>query len=232
MRYIIVDDSDTDRMLLEAYASSDKSLQLQGSFEHPLEAAALINEYPPDLLFLDVEMPLVNGIEFLRSLKSPPLCIFITSHPDFAIEAFELYALDYILKPITELRLQHAITRAKTFLDIKQKALKYEHSIEQDTVIIHEGFETHRVLLSDILYLEALKDYTRIFTKKRTYITLGNLSRTLESFNIPLFARVHRSYAVNSRRIESFIENNIFIENTQIPIGKTYRSVVSELRKQ
>jgi len=231
MKYAIIDDDETDRMLIEAFAQSHKELQLQGNFGHPLEAVSFINTYAPDLIFLDIEMPVINGIDFLRSLKNPPLCIFITSHPEFAIEAFELFALDYILKPITEERFHSTIARAKSFLEIKQKALEYEHHIEQDIVVIHEGYETHRIPLSDILYLEALKDYTRIFTKSKSYITLGNLSRTLESFNIPTFTRVHRSYAVNSKHIESFVENNIRIKNTEIPVGKTYRSIVNELRK-
>lgn len=231
MKYAIVDDDETARLLIEAYAQPHKDLQLQGSFEHPLDAISFINNNQPDLLFLDIEMPLLNGIDFLRSLKKPPLCIFITSHPEFAIEAFELFALDYILKPITEDRLNTAIVRAKTFLDIQQKAVAYEHKIEQETIIIQEGYETHRVQLSDILYLEALKDYTRIFTKHKNYITLGNLSRILESFNVPSFTRVHRSYAVNSSLINSFTDNNISIQGTEIPVGKTYRSIVNEMRK-
>ncbi len=231
MKYTIVDDDETARLLIDAYARAHKDLQLHGSFEHPLEAVSFINNNQPDLLFLDIEMPLLNGIDFLRSLKKPPLCIFITSHPEFAIEAFELFALDYILKPITEERFNATIARAQAFLNIQQKAVAYEHKIEQETIIIQEGYETHRVQLSDILYLEALKDYTRIFTKHKNYITLGNLSRILEGFNIPAFTRVHRSYAVNSSHINSFADNNILIQDTEIPVGKTYRSIVNEMRK-
>lgn len=232
MNYIIIDDHETDRMLITALAQNYPDMHLLGSFEHALDAVSSLSVHSPDLLFLDIEMPFISGIDFLRTLQSPPVCIFITSHPDFAVEAFELFALDYILKPITEPRFDAAIARAKTFLDIKQKALQYEHHMEQDAIVVHEGYNTHRILLSDILYLEALKDYTRIFTKEKSYITLGNLSRTLEELNIPHFKRVHRSYAVNAHHLLSIIENNIRIEDKTIPIGKTYRSAVNELKKR
>lgn len=232
MKYLVIDDNETDRMLIAAFAQKHSDMQLSGSFEHPLEAAAHINGHPPDLLFLDIEMPFLNGVDFLRTLKSPPLCIFITGHPDFAIEAFELFALDYILKPITEVRFDAAVARAKTFFDIKRKAEKYEHHLEQDAIIVHEGYDTYRILLSDIVYLEALKDYTRIFTKEKSYVTLGNLSRTLEELNIPHFKRVHRSYVINARHLVSIVENNIMIEDRLIPVGKTYRNIVNELKKK
>lgn len=232
MNYIIIDDNETDRMLITALAQKHRDMHLGGSFEHALEAASSISVHPPDLLFLDIEMPFLNGIDFLRTLKNPPVCIFITSHPDFAVDAFELFALDYVLKPITEQRFDAAIARAKTFLDIKQKALRYEHHLELDAIVVHEGYNTHRILLSDIIYLEALKDYTRIFTREKSYITLGNLSRTLEEFNISHFKRVHRSYAINARHLLSIVENNIKIEDKTIPIGKTYRNAVNELKKK
>lgn len=231
MKYVIVDDNDTDRMLIEALAMKHTELALSGSFMNPLDAIGFIRDSPPDLLFLDVEMPIMNGVDFLRSMKHPPLCIFITSHPDFAVEAFELFALDYIVKPLTKERFDASITRVKSFFDIRRKALQYEHHLEQDVIVIQEGYETHRVLLSDIIYLEALKDYTRIFTREKSYITLGNLSRTLEDFNVPQFMRVHRSYAVNAKHIRSIVDQNVKMDHKLIPIGKTYKQAINELRK-
>lgn len=232
MKYVIVDDNDTDRMLIEALAMKHPTLALSGGFMNPLEAAGFIRDSAPDLLFLDVEMPLMNGVDFLRSMKHPPLCIFVTSHPDFAVEAFELFALDYIVKPLTQERFDASIARVKSFFDIRRKALQYEHHLEQDIIVIQEGYDTHRVRLSDIIYLEALKDYTRIFTKDKSYITLGNLSRTLEDFNVPQFRRVHRSYAVNARHISGIIDHSIKMDNKVIPIGKTYKHAINEMKKK
>lgn len=231
MKYSLVDDNDTDRMLLEAFAQQHPQLHLQGSFANPLEAISSINNHPPDLLFLDIEMPLLNGIDFLRSLSHPPVCVFISSHPEFAIDAFELFALDYILKPLTQQRFDSTVGRARAYLDIKEKADKYEHHIEEDSIVISEGYATHRIQISDILYLEALKDYTRIFTVTKNYVTLGNLSHSLLNLNIPQFRRVHRSYAVNARHIKSISDNNIIIHKKEIPIGKTYRNIISDLKK-
>lgn len=232
MKYVVVDDNEVDRLLIETYAHAHPELQLKGSFEHPLEAIEAVNQHPPDLLFLDIEMPMMNGVDFLRSLQHPPICVFITSHPEFALEAFELFALDYVLKPITEVRFNVAVNRAKNFFEIRQNALEYKHHIEQDTIVIQEGYETHRISISDILFLEALKDYTCIFTKHRRYVTLGNISRTIEGLNLPAFTRVHRSYAINTRHIDSIADNKIRILETEIPIGKTYRNIVNILRKQ
>jgi DNA-binding LytR/AlgR family response regulator len=139
--------------------------------------------------------------------------------------------LDYIVKPLTQQRFDAAVARARSFFDIRQRALQYEHYIDKDTVVVQEGYDTHKILLSDIVYLEALKDYTRIFTKKRSYVTLGNLSRTLESLSIQHFLRVHRSYAVNARQALSIVDNNIQLEDKMIPIGKTYRNIVNEIKK-
>ncbi|AEA44554.1 LytR/AlgR family response regulator transcription factor [Fluviicola taffensis] len=231
MRYTVIDDNEMDRMIIESFFKQHLDFELFGSFSDPIEAIHQLSNYPPDVLFLDIEMPNLNGIDFLRSLPKPPLCVFITSHPEFALDAFELFALDYILKPLTLDRFEAAVSRIKSFIDIREKALSYEHYLEDDTVIIQEGYNTHRILLSEILYLEALKDYTRIFTKNKSYITLGNISRILESFNTPQFKRVHRSFAINPRYINSIIENNILIGTNQIPIGKTYKSTVSEWKK-
>lgn len=218
-------------MVIESFFETHPDFELSGSFSDPVESIHQLINHPPDILFLDIEMPAINGIDFLRSLPNPPLCIFITSHPEFALDAFELFALDYILKPLTKDRFDTAVSRIESFIDIRKKALSYEHYLDNDSVIIQEGYDTHRILLSEILYMEALKDYTRIFTKNKSYITLGNISRILEGFNAPQFKRVHRSYAINPKYINSIIENNIYIGNNQIPIGKTYKSTVSEWKK-
>lgn len=231
MRYAIVDDNETDRLMIEALAAKHPELVLAAGFENPLDAVAFIRDSPPDLLFLDVEMPLMDGPAFLRTLASPPPCIFITSHPDYAVEAFELFAIDYILKPLKQERFDAAINRFLAYHTIKQKALQYEHLVEQDTITVHEGYDTHRIRLSDIIYLEALKDYTRIFTTTRSYITLGSLGTIVDSLNVNNIKRVHRSYAVHAGKIESILDNSVMIGKIAIPVGKTFRKELTAFRK-
>jgi len=231
MKYVIVDDNETDRLTIEALAGFHRDMKLMAAFEHPLEAAAFIRDNPPDLLFLDVEMPLMNGPDFLRTMANPPACIFITSHPDYAVEAFELLAIDYLLKPLRKERFDVAIERFKTWQGIRQNALRYEHLVAQDTIIIHEGYDAHKVLLSDITYLEALKDYTRIFTTTRSYITLGSIGVIIENLNVNNIKRVHRSYAVNAGKIASITESSLMIGNVSIPVGKTFKKDITAFRK-
>lgn len=232
MKYIVIDDSETDRMVIEAIAANYHDLECAASFANPLEAVSFIVAHKPDLLFLDIEMPLINGVDFLRSLKTPPLCVFITSHPEFAIDAFELFALDYILKPITPERFDAAFKRVKSYLNIQAKAMRYEHFIQKDTITIHEGYDTYRLPLSDITHLEALKDYTKIYTAQKNYIASGNIGTFVQSINVNQIIRVHRSYAVNSSKIDGFVENDIVIGDAKIPVGKTYKKAVNEIRKK
>ena len=232
MRYAIIDDNETDRLMIEALAAKHNNMLLAGSFAHPLEAVAFIRDHPPELLFLDVEMPVMNGPDFLRSIPHPPLCIFITSHPDYAVEAYELFAIDYLMKPLKQERFDASVARAEAYLAMQQKAENYALLVEQNTIVIHEGYNAHRVLLSDIIYLEALKDYTRIFTAGRSYMALGSLGSTLETLNVQHLKRVHRSYAVQVGKIRSITDHSLMVDDITIPVGKTYRKEVSAYRKE
>lgn len=217
--------------MIQALARQYPFLKMAGCFLNPLEAVAFIRDNPPDLLFLDVEMPVMNGTDFLRSLTNPPSCIFITSHPDYAVEAFDLFAIDYILKPVKKERFHRAITRMQDYAAIQEKALAYEHHVKSETMVIHEGYDTHKILLSDIIYMEALRDYTRIFTTNKTYITLGNLGTIVGSLNFCSIRRVHRSYAVHTDKIESILENSVVAGKITIPVGRTYRKDISDIKK-
>jgi len=232
MRYVIVDDNPTDQLMIQALARQYPFLKMAGCFLNPLEAVAFIRDNPPDLLFLDVEMPVMNGTDFLRSLTNPPSCIFITSHPNYAVEAFELFAIDYILKPIKKERFHRAIVRMQDYASIHEKVMQYEHHVKSETIVIQEGYDTHKILLSDIIYLEALRDYTRIFTANRTYITLGSLGNIVESLNVSNIRRVHRSYAVHAGKIESILENSLMIGKVEIPIGRTFRKDFTSFKKK
>jgi len=228
---LIIEDNYVDRRLLEGYVRSYPFFHLSGSFSHPLESMELLRNGSIVLLFSDIDMPGISGIEFFKTLPNPPLCIFVTVHPEFALDAFDVHAVDYVLKPIDPDRLDRAILRALDLLEIRAKALRYEHQVEKDSIMIKEGTSANRVNIADIIYLEALTNYTRVVTNVRKYITLQNLKKFLELLPAADFIRIHRSFAVSTHRIQSIDKNEIQVEEIRLPLGKTYRQQAKKILK-
>ena len=231
IRYIAIDDNPIDLLLLKEYAKAFPFLQHSGSFSTTAGGMAAAEELHPDLLFLDIEMPGMTGLEILRQLKSKiPLAVFITSHPEFALEGFELSALDYILKPLTAERFAHTARRIEEYWDMKQKAISYEVLFENESLTIKDGHSQIKLPQQDIIYLEAMQDYTKVVTEKKNYLTLTTLSGFMEKISNNNFLRVHRSYAVAINKIKELHANKLLCGNIEIPIGKTYRSVVTKIK--
>ncbi len=231
LRYIAVDDNPIDLLMLKEYAKEFPFLQQLGTYSTPADGLAAINELNPDLLFLDVEMPGSTGIELLKQVKEKvPVAVFITSHPEFAIEGFELSALDYIVKPLTEERFAATARRIEEYWAMKQKAEAYEVLFEAESLTIKEGHTQVKLPQSDIIYLEAMQDYTKVVTEKRNYLTLTTLTAFLEKLSDKKFMRVHRSYAVALGRIKELHAGKIICGNNEIPVGKTYRSMVTQIK--
>lgn len=225
IRYLIVDDNELDRLAIETLAEKLPNLRHCGSFENPLEAIAAIEAIKPDLVFLDVEMPLASGITLLKAVRnSVSMAIFITSFPEFALEGFELSALDYILKPFTEERFAQSMKRVNEYWEMKSKSLAYDISVEQESIIIKQGHDQMKIQLREIIYLEAMNDYTKLVLDGKQYITLVNLSRFLEQLPTSFFIRVHRSYAVAIPKIEKSVNHEVYLGNDiQLPVSKSYR---------
>ena len=225
VRYLIVDDNEVDRVMIELLAEAQPSLSFGGSYAHPLEALAAIRATKPQLVFLDVEMPDATGIELLKTVRDiVPMAVFITSFPDFALEGFELSALDYILKPLTEERFAQTVKRVNEYWEMKQKSLAYDVIVGEETITIKQGHEQMRLPINDIVYLEAMQDYTKLVLEGKQYMTLINLSRFLEQLPLKRFLRVHRSYAVAIPKIQRSANNEVFVGNDiPIPVSKTYR---------
>ncbi len=226
---LIVDDEELDRMVVEDFVQNTPGLNLLGSFSNALECVDTINTKDIDLLFLDIDMPVINGVDFLKKLEVPPLCIFITSHVDYALDAFELHAVDYILKPLKKERFDAAVERAVELISIRQKALHYDLNFENDRLTIKEGNIINKVLINDIIYLEALTNYTKVVTKGKKYITLNNLKNFLEDLPHDKFLRVHRSYAVAKNKINSAKDGEIQLGDYKVPMGKTYRKIINQI---
>ena len=231
IRYIAIDDNPIDLLMLKEYASSFSFLQHCGSFSTPIEGLAAAQTLQPDLVFLDIEMPGMTGLDILRQLKDKiALAVFITSHPEFALEGFELSALDYVLKPLTAERFAHTARRIEEYWDMKQKAISYEVLFEKDSLTIKDGHSQIKLPQQDIIYLEAMQDYTKVVTEQKNYLTLTTLTAFLERLSHKNFLRVHRSYAVAVNKIKEITVNKIVCNNISIPVGKTYRSVVAQIK--
>ncbi len=221
---IIIDDDEIDRLMVLSFVKRFENLNLIGSFESASHALSVINNQPIDVLFLDIDMPGLNGLEFRKQTMQIPVCIYITAHPEHAVESFELDTLDFIVKPLKFDRFFQTMKRIEEFMEIKHKAQLFESSIGGDTIYIKEGHEQTKVKLHDILYLEALKDYTLVVTEKKRHCVLSSLGNLLKEANFQSFLRIHRSFAVQKHYIKKIGIQEIELNNNSIiPLGRTYK---------
>jgi len=226
---VIVDDDEIDRLTVLVHAKKFPFLQILGVYSSAREAVDFVKHEPVQILLLDVDMPGMSGIDLRSQLLHVPVCIFVTSYPDYAVESFDAAALDFIVKPFTADRFAMSMQRAREYLEIKEKADLFEYSLGHDTIFIKQGHEKTKVKLYDILYLEALKDYTGIVTEQKKYCVLGSLGLLLQEESFQSFIRIHRSFAVQKHYIRKVDTNNVYVRKMSLPLGKTFRKNVEEL---
>ena len=225
---IIIDDEEIDRLMVMAFLKRFANFNILGVFDSALDALPIIEKQQVDVVFLDIDMPKMNGLEFRKQAINVPVCIYITDHPEHALESFELDTLDFILKPLKLDRFTHTINRIEEFLEIKQKAQLFEATIGGDTIYIKEGHEQTKIKLHDILYLEALKDYTLVVTNQKKHCVLSNIGNLLKEVNFQSFVRIHRSFAVQIQYIKKINTYDVQLNNDCIiPIGKSFRDNLS-----
>jgi len=221
---IIVDDDEIDRLTVVSYAKRFPQLNILGVFENAAEAISLLEKETIDVLFLDIDMPDLNGFEFRKKAIEVPVCIYITAHPEHAVESFELDTLDFIVKPIKLDRFTATIAKIEDYLELKLKAQLFESSIGGDVIYIKEGHKQTKIKLHDILYLEALKDYTKIVTSAKKHCVLTSIGNLLKESHFESFIRVHRSFAVQKQYIEKKLVHDVVLNNgVVIPIGRAYK---------
>jgi two-component system, LytTR family, response regulator len=226
---IIVDDEEVDRLTVLHFAKQYPFLDVIGSFATAEEALSFAQTTAPDVLFLDIDMPGLNGMQLRKELTNIPACIFITSYPDYAVESFELEALDFIVKPLKAERFAKTMLRLQTYLDLRHKATLLDYSLGGDTLFIKDGHEQVKLHLHDIIYLEALRDYTSIVTATKKYCVLSTLGNLLEQKTFQMFIRIHRSYAVQKHFIDKITPKEIFINDFILPVGRTYKDALNGL---
>lgn len=225
MTCIIVDDEPLARQGMELNIANVSALQLLGSFSNALAASDFLRKENVDLMFLDINMPELSGLDFLKSLRDAPMVIFTTAYPQYALESYELEAIDYLVKPIRIERFLKAVNKAENYL----KLLQHEGSsnqiekIEDDYVFIKADRKYFKIYFKDILYIEGLKDYVVIYTGDNKIITSMNVKTIAAQLPPAIFARVSKSYIVNTLHISSLDNEIIYIQKNEIPLGQSYK---------
>ncbi len=221
---IIVDDDEIDRLMIVSFAKRFENLSIIGVYESAETALIAIDKNEIDVAFLDIDLDGISGLELRKATKSIPICVFITAHPEHAVESFELDTLDFIVKPIKFDRFLQTMTRIEEFMEIKQKALLFESSIGGDTIYIKEGHVQTKVKLHDILYLEALKDYTLVVTDNKRHCVLASIGNLLKEAHFQSFVRIHRSFAVQKQYVKKINIHDLQLNNdVMIPLGRSFK---------
>jgi len=226
MNCIIVDDEPLARSEMRSLISEISGIDILGEFSSAPSALEFLKDNEVDLIFLDIEMPMVTGLEFAEMLPKKSLIIFTTAYSQYALKSYELEAVDYLLKPIDPQRLEKAINKAILYTELLSKDT-VKNTVESNTadfLFIKAERRFYKINFSDIKFIEGLKDYVVIHTRHQKLITAMNLKTIHQKISGETFIRVSKSYVVNMNYIDSFDNHNIYIEDSEIPLGEVYRS--------
>ncbi len=226
---LIIDDEPLALQLLEDFVNKTPYLKLIGKFEEPLQALSVLESQKIDLLFLDIKMPDISGIDFYRSLVNKPEVIFTTAYSEYAIDGFELKAMDYLVKPISFEKFITACNRVKDFIEIKNQKDK-----TKEFFFINVSHKLHKIFYDDILYLEGYKDYTKVhlISSHNPLLILHNLKYFEDLLDKKQFIRIHRSYMVSLRKINTASRKSVTINNNSLPVSDNYRDSFFSLIEQ
>jgi DNA-binding LytR/AlgR family response regulator len=229
MKCIIVDDEPLAIEILESYVAKVEQLKLEGTFRNAVSAFTFLQQQQVDLIFLDIQMPKLSGIDFLKTLKNPPKVIFTTAFRDYAIEGFELEVADYLLKPIPFERFLKAVAKV-----LHQPAASASSTVQKiDSSDNYVYFKVDKKMvktrMAEILYIESIKDYVKVRTLEKEIITQQKISYLEESLPQDQFIRIHRSFIVNREKIDAYSATDVEIGKHHIPIGRNYKNDVMKL---
>ncbi|WPQ66357.1 LytTR family DNA-binding domain-containing protein [Chitinophaga sancti] len=225
---VIIDDEPLAREGMADYVKEIDFLHLIDTCENPVALMKLMDQYPVDLIFLDIQMPKMNGIDFLKIIRKPPMVIITTAYPSYALEGFQLNVMDYLLKPITFDRFFKAVSKAREYHQLVNRPAVQKAEAATDYCFIKCGSKYEKIHFEDILYVEGMQNYITIYTVKGKYVTLLYLKNLEQNLDSNAFIRVHKSYIVAIDKIEAIEGNEIFIQQHRIPISRNYREQVIE----
>jgi len=232
IKCLVVDDEPLAQRILEKYISSLPSLELVNKCNNALEASSYLHQHSVDVLFLDIKMPELTGMEFLRTLNRPPQVIITTAYSEYALEGYEYSVVDYLVKPFSFERFLKAVNKIKK----KQPDRKIEKStpgIKKKDFIFFKSDQTHhKVQFKDIRYLQGYGNYIKVFTRNKKILILETMSNMEKKLPQEQFVRIHKSYIISIQQIDKIIENKIKIQDVTIPIGRAYKLRISEILKK
>jgi len=227
IKCLIVDDEPLAIKLIKGHIEQIPGLELVASYKNPLEAFESLRIEPVDLIFLDIQMPVLTGIDFVKSMQSPPGIIFTTAYRNYAAESYELDVIDYLIKPITFTRFFKAVAKFSNQYQQsdRQAEISAATKFSNDYIYVNSNKKHIKVEFEQILYVESIKDYVRIHTQEKSIITKDKISG-FEKKLPPVFLRVHRSFIVNTNKITAFTKHDIEINEREIPIGRSYKDEI------
>ncbi|MBS1947234.1 MAG: response regulator transcription factor [Bacteroidetes bacterium] len=227
---IVVDDDLVDRLIVQAYLKAYPFIEINGIFGSAADALKAVKKDIPDCLFLDIDMPEMSGLELREQLLHIPACVFITSYPDYAVEGFERAALDFLVKPVSAERFKKTMDRLQEYITLRRRSDLLSHTLGADTIFIKDGHDQVRLQLHEVIYLEALNNYTGIVTGARKYTVLSPISSLLKEKPFTRFVRIHRSYAVQKNFIKKIRTDEVLVdENIVLPVGRTYKEALNSI---
>ena len=229
---IVVDDSSIQRLSLIKLIESNSNLNLIAEYKNAVDAKNGIGAKKIDLIFLDVEMPVINGFEFLDVLTNKPQIIFVTGKAEYAMRAFEYEATDYLKKPIEKERFNIAVEKA-----LQKHLLNKDQNVKEgEYIFIKSNLKKRKVFIDDIKWIEALGDYVKVFTIDNNYVVLSTMNselmKKIKELPEKQFLRVHKSYIVNLKKIERFDSKHIEIAGMNIPLSRTKKTILAEALEQ
>lgn|ERR1700761_4501083 len=229
LKCIAIDDEPLALALIKEYVSRVPALTLLHTFEDAITGAEFLKHTPVDLLFVDINMPDITGIDLVRSLEHKPMVIFVTAYKNFAFEGFELEAIDYLLKPVDFLRFSKAVDKALDYYQYKKGIKKEQH---EDSLYVYSEYRMVKINLGDIEYIESMEDYIKIHLPAgNPILTLMPLKKVLEKLPHDQFKRIHRSYIVAVDKVHSIQNRKVYLNNIQLPISDSYVDFVKDWGK-
>jgi DNA-binding LytR/AlgR family response regulator len=221
---LIVDDEPLGVELIEKHLSNIETMRLVTSCNNAMKAYEVLNSQQIDLMFLDIQMPLITGLDFLRNLKNPPKVIITTAFRNYAIEGYELDVIDYLLKPITFNRFLKAVEKYYQYVSRGHEVSN--HSTEPNFIYLKSNKKNHKIYTADILYVESIKDYIQVHLRDAKLVMKLTMSEVEVMLTSKAFLRIHRSYLINIEKITAFTATDIEINKIELPIGSSYKQFV------
>lgn len=226
MKCIVVDDEPFALNLIKSYVERTPFLSLAGTFTNPFKALEYLKNHKTDLVFLDINMPELSGIQLIQSLIVAPKVIFTTAYAEFGAESYEYSAIDYLLKPVKYERFLKAVNKAvepTNENEISSKPLSVEEVKKQDFIYLKSGTQAHKIELNSILYIEGAGNYMTFYSINKKLMVLLNMNQVLELLPSDLFIRIHKSYIVAINQIDIIEKHRVIINGKPVPIGVSYR---------